>query len=61
MLALPDVTEGVALRIEAGEADGSGVVAAGPQRRRATKGEGSLAPRPVHRVPDEPNPEGEPD
>ena len=61
MLALPDVTDGVAVRIEAGDAGDTGVVVAGPQRRRATKGEGSLAPRPVHRLPDEANPEGEPD
>jgi hypothetical protein len=49
------------VRIQAGEASDTGVVVAGPQRRRAAKGEGSLAPRPVHRVPDEANPEGEPD
>ena len=46
MLALPDVTEGVALRIEAGDADDSGVVVAGHSGDARPRARGASRPGP---------------
>jgi quercetin dioxygenase-like cupin family protein len=63
-LALPDVTEGQAVRIGPGEAGGASVAAAsvGVARgaRRVSRGEGRLAPRPPEPPTAGDNPEGEP-
>ncbi len=56
-LALPDVTEGQAVRIGPGDSASGG---SGVGRRRASRGEGRLAPRRAEPAADGDNPEGEP-